>query len=113
MTLQAHTDLAFGDIPQNHGCFAQMGQEGDIKYTWDPNNPEEVEAARSHFNDLKAKGFLIFKMKRWSRNEQVEDFDPRQGRLMFQAPEDTDGELAEDFDPNDRRYIATPQMQGG
>ena len=120
MELQEHTDTAFENLPDDIGCFAQMGSEGDIKYTWNPKNPEEVQAARDHFNDLKARGYLIFKIQRRKNfrpraSDRVESFQPNQKGLVFRAPKnETDGEVVSDFDPSDPgRYIATPQMRGG
>lgn len=112
--MEAQTDTTFEAVPAHMGAIAVMGSEGDIKYTWDPKKPEEVEVARKHFDDLKAKGFLIFKMKRWSRKEQIADFDPKAGRLMFQAPEQPDGEVVNEIDPEQAdRYVAVPAMAGG
>jgi len=96
-----------------------MGEEGDIKYAWDPKNPDEVEAAKAHFNDLKSKGFMIFKMKRWSKDAPVEVFDPKDKRLLFVAPEtdeqadSADGELVNEPDEDPGRYVAVPAMAGG
>ena len=38
------------------GQFRVLGIEGDIKQIWNPDNADEVAAARRTFNDLKAKG---------------------------------------------------------
>jgi len=114
--MEAQTDTTFDAVPAHMGAIAVMGSEGDIKYTWDPKKPEEVESARKHFNDLKAKGFLIFRMKRWARKDPVDTFDPKAGRLMFQAPEpaEPDGEVVDEIDPKQAdRYVAVPAMAGG
>ena len=44
--MEAQTDITFEAVPVDHSAIAQMGEEGDIKYTWDPKNPAEVEGAR-------------------------------------------------------------------
>jgi len=117
--MEPQTDITFEDIPVDHSAIAKMGEEGDIKYTWDPKNPDEVEGARRHFEDLKAKGFMIFKMKRWSKDEPVEVFNPKDKRLLFVAPEadeqadSSDGEMVNEPDKEPGRYVAVPAMAGG
>lgn len=115
--MELQTDTTFKDVPDHMGAIAVMGSEGDIKYTWDPKKPEEVEAARAHFNDLRAKGFLVFRVKWWRKQGQVEDFDPKAGRLMFEAPEpesEPDGEAVSEIDPEQAdRLVAVPPMTGG
>ena len=117
--MEPQIDITFETIPDHHSALAQMGEEGDIKYAWDPKSPDEVEAAQKHFEDLKSKGFLIFKMKRWSKDEPVEVFNPKDKRLLFVAPEpdeqadSTDGELVNEPDGEPARYVAVPAMAGG
>lgn len=116
--MQEQTDISFADVPADHSALAQMGSEGDIKYTWDPKNPTEVESAREHFEKLKAQGYLIYKMKRWSKDEPVEVFNPKDKRLLFVAPEplpdeEPDGEAVNEPDEEPGRYVAVPAMVGG
>ena len=117
--MEPQTDITFEDIPDHHSAMAMMGEEGDIKYTWDPKQPDDVEAARLHFEGLKAKGYMIFKMKRWSKDEPVEVFNPQDKRLLFVAPEpdeqadSIDGEIVHEPDEEPGRYVAVPAMAGG
>jgi len=41
-----------------------LGKEGDTKVIWDPDNKDEVKAAREQFDTLKAKKFLAFRVSR-------------------------------------------------
>lgn len=52
---------------------------GDTKLKWDPNIPEEVEAARKMFNEMtKTKRYLAFSVnkKDAGKGEQIREFDP-------------------------------------
>ena len=49
---------------ENIGYIAHLNHEGDTKYTWDRKNKAECEAAKEHFDSLKKKGFLAFKVGR-------------------------------------------------
>lgn len=119
------TEEPIEDIPLHLGVISTMCTEGDIKYTWDPNNPIEVAAARTHFENLKNRGFRIFRMRRWRRDIEVEEFNPDHGRLLFQAPQEealdddwadvqgADGELAEPDPEASDHYVAVPPITGG
>jgi len=128
MQLQEVLDTPFEKLPPHLGAIAVMGTKGDIKYTWDPKNPDDVNAARCHFAELKAKGFQVFKMRRWRKDVAVEEFDPKDGRLLFVAPEekkvesgpyrtaaDDDGEQVQGEPEVEEanHYVAVPPMQGG
>ena len=103
-------DTAFKNIPQDRGAMAVVGASGDTKYTWDPKNPHEVEAAKEHFERMRAKGFLVFKLKGWVKTEEVTDFNPKDKRLTYVPPKN---ELALEFDPDATRYVAVPLLVGG
>lgn len=125
MTMQMQeTDVPFEQIPPHLGAVSVMGGKGDIKYTWDPKNPDEVNAARLHFAELKAKGFRIFKMRRWRRDIEVEEFDPKDARLLFVPPErrasqgpyrdEADGDLVDEAEVEEaNHYVAVPPVAGG
>jgi len=71
---------------------------GDFKITWDPTNPKDVENAREHFNDLKKKGHIFFRIesdgKKGSKIKKFEDglgeaiceFDPQADVVATQLP---------------------------
>jgi ssDNA-binding replication factor A large subunit len=71
---------------------AVMDGTGDTKIIWDPNNADEVAAAKASFDSLKAKGFAAHKVE---------------------GPKGEQGELIREFDPKAGRIIMVPQFQGG
>lgn len=121
--MQELTNTPFEDVPSNLGCLAVMGGMGDIKYAWDPKKPEDVNAARIHFAELKAKGYQVFRMRRWgSKGTPVEEFDAKDAKLLFVAPKDQvtaaptdDGEQVQGEPEVEKggHYVAVPPMQGG
>jgi hypothetical protein len=112
------SDSTFTDVPEGMAAMAVMGQSGDTKYLWDPTNPIEVEAAREHFEAMKAKGFLVFKLTSVLRRKgkEVSKFHPKGKGYLYVPPAteaETDGVKADEFDPEADRYIATPPIVGG
>lgn len=73
------------------GTLCQLAPEGDLKTVWDSDRPEEVKAARAQYDDLKAKGYLAFKVKKDGEK----------------------GELIKEFDPEAEKIIMTPPVRGG
>lgn len=65
---------------------------GDHKIMWSKDDPNSVEVAKKSFEELKKKGYLIYKVS---------------------GKEGARGEQMQEFDPNAERLIAIPQMQGG
>jgi hypothetical protein len=70
----------------NVGTLATLNSLGDTKISWDPANADEVEAARNTFNDLRAKGFLAFKVVGKAKGEQITAFDPEAKRIIMAPP---------------------------
>jgi hypothetical protein len=68
-----------------------LDETGDTRITWNPRVRAEVDAARAHFNAMKEKRYLAYR---------VGDDDGR-------------GEVIREFDPEAREIIMHPQMQGG
>ena len=89
------------------GTIAHLNHEGDTTYSWDKTNENECLAAEAHFNMLRSKGFLAFKVQRGRRRAPEEDFDPKAGKYTYTAPE-----MTTTFDPK-ADYVVTPQMRGG
>lgn len=73
------------------GVMCEMNASGDTKVIWDKDSPEEVAAARTTFNSLKAKGFAAFSVKK----------DGEKGTKISE------------FDPNAEKIILVPQIAGG
>lgn len=82
------TGSLFGDLPEGKCCMAIMGKAGDSKYMWDPRNTEETEIAGETFAAYRRRGYLAFKVegKDGDRGEQMTEFDPAAGRIIFVPP---------------------------
>ncbi len=68
-----------------------MGVDGDLKVIWDSEKEPEVKAAKKQFDELMAKGYLAFKVKR----------DGEQGEKM------------KEFNPDAEKMILVPMLKGG
>lgn len=69
---------------------------GDLKYIWDVNDPQDVEFARKMFEELRAKGRVIFRVGNDAeKTTEMKTFDPEAGKLIA------------------GRYVAAPAMRGG
>ena len=61
-----------------------LGRSGDVKTMWDAENAEEVKAAKSQFDSLRAKGYLAFRTKKdGGKGEQITAFDPHAERIIL------------------------------
>lgn len=66
------------------GEMSVTGRPGDTKMTWDPENADEVAAARKHFNELRAKQMLAFSVqKNGTKGEQIHEFDPEAKAIIM------------------------------
>lgn len=64
-----------------------MDGGGDTQIRWSTSNPEEVRAAREHFNTLRGKRHLGFRMSAdGTRGTQLDDFDPHAERILMVPP---------------------------
>jgi hypothetical protein len=70
------------------GEIRTLGIAGDVKQLWDPNNPDEVAAARRVFDDLRRKSYLAFRVTdtKGKRGEQMTVFDPAAGKIIMAPP---------------------------
>lgn len=74
--------------PYNDGdsIMATLNDQGDSKYCWNGSDEKEVELALAHFNSMRNKGFLAYKVEgpedARSRTQLVE-FDPKAERVVF------------------------------
>jgi hypothetical protein len=94
--------------PASIGSISHLNHEGDTKYTWNRKNDLEVQAAKEHFDSLRAKGFLVFKVKYLGlKKEAVEVFDGNAEKYLYTAPE-----MVTEFTP-EADYVVSPQMSGG
>lgn len=68
-----------------------MDASGHSKFKWDPQDQEQVKAARETFDAWKAKGYRVFRAEKG-------------GEL---------GARLETFDPTAKKMIVVPQLVGG
>ena len=101
-------------MSETTGTIAHLNQEGDTKYTWDRKNKVECEAAKEHFDNLRKKGFLAFKVGFLGfRGKVTSEFNAETGALLFTAPQESvKPEMVTEFDPKEN-YVVTPQIVGG
>lgn len=78
-------------VEARKGEMSILGPDGDTKLIWDPNNADEVEAARATFDSLRAKGYLAYAVERGGGK----------------------GEVLTEFDPNQEKIILAPAVRGG
>jgi hypothetical protein len=72
------------EVPEGHGLLQYMSDEGDTRVIWDPDNPDEVENARSTFANLTKKGYQAYRVRRGGeRGERVREFDPSMERVIL------------------------------
>lgn len=65
-----------------------LDHTGDSRLAWDPRNPAETEAAEAHFNSLKGKGYLAYRLGDDGRyqGEAIRTFDPQAATIMMTPP---------------------------
>jgi hypothetical protein len=65
-----------------------MGQKGDTRVMWNPDNPDEVKEAKRSFDNLvKKKGYRAYRVKKkGDAGEQITEFDPSAAKLIIAAP---------------------------
>ncbi len=68
------------------GELRKLDRSGDTKHEWDPNKPEEVEAARELFYLYRSQGFAAARMESEAAGEIIHEFDPHAGTIIFQPP---------------------------
>jgi len=61
-----------------------LNNEGDVRVTWSPIKPTEVEAAHKMYDDLRAKGYAAFSVKEsGAKNELITEFDPGLEKIIM------------------------------
>lgn len=57
------------------GQLRELCSKGDTKLIWDPENDQEVKAAKGHFQKLLDKGFRAFSVKKdGEKGKQIKKF---------------------------------------
>lgn len=63
-----------------------LDRSGHTRVGWDPSNADEVDFARSVFEEKTAAGFRAFMVRDGERSTRMDDFDP-QAREMMLVPQ--------------------------
>lgn len=72
---------------QRHELRVMTPQDGDAKTTWDPDNADEVAAARSMFDKMRRAGHAAYSVKRGGKKDSViTEFDPEIGAIIMAPP---------------------------
>lgn len=60
---------------------------GDLKVIWDPDNDDEVAAARAQFDTLRGKGYLAYTVgDRGRKGTQIRAFDAAAEKMILAPP---------------------------
>lgn len=84
-------DADVGVLEVNSTMFVMTKENGDKRLQWSRKKPDEIDAARTRFDELKRRGYLAYKVNASGGQ----------------------GEVLDAFDPNEQRIIMTPPMVGG
>jgi len=69
------------------GTLSIMGEQGDVKVEWNPDNKKEVEVARKAFDENTKRGFKAFRMyDDGKKGEQLDKFDKYAEKILFIVP---------------------------
>jgi hypothetical protein len=61
-----------------------MGSDGDTKYYWNAQNPDQVAIAREVFQTHRGRGYLAFSMNaKGDQGEQMREFDQSANSILF------------------------------
>jgi hypothetical protein len=64
-----------------------INEKGDTRLSWDEENRTEVDAARKMFDDMKAKGYIAYKMnKQGDKGDLIDRFDPSHEKVVLAPP---------------------------
>ena len=90
------TELLNDQIPAGTGVMSYLTpQDGDVQVSWDRGNDEDVRHARRVFDDMKARGYLAYRVESRGRGRDPERVQVRQ------------------FDPEDHQLVLVPPLRGG
>lgn len=71
-------------VPEGHGVMACLDKTGDTRVIWDPENEGEVASARRTFDELKAKGYSAFSVKKnGDKDKLIHRFDPAAEKIIL------------------------------
>lgn len=72
-------------IPAGKHALIVLDHTGDTRHMWDPDNADEVRAARSTFDMLKAKGHTAYTVNEddGEKGRVIREFDPKAGKMIM------------------------------
>ena len=75
-------------VPAERRCVIEvMDGTGDTKHIWDKGNRDEVDAMKTLYTSMRAKGYLAFKVKGdGDKGEQMTEFDATAERMILVPP---------------------------
>jgi len=69
------------------GELRTLGRQGDVRQQWNPENANEVAAARATFDRLVGQGHLAFRViEGGGKGEQIRRFDPDAAKIILAPP---------------------------
>ena len=72
------------EVPSQKACLEIVDRTGHTEVSWDPDDPEEVQAAQEAFGECLGKGYAAFSMQSdGKQGEQIRSFDPYAGRILM------------------------------
>ena len=64
-----------------------IDQTGDTKTIWNPDNQDEVDAAKAIFDALKKKNYIAYSVSaNGKKNDIIRSFDPELGKIIMIPP---------------------------
>lgn len=66
------------------GTLHVLDHTGDTRTIWNPENQDEVDAAKATFAKLKKKNYLAYTVnEKGDKGEVIREFDPTAGRIIM------------------------------
>ena len=67
-----------------HELIVLTPTDGDRRIPWDPDDPGQVEDARSRFAGLIREGYRAYRVgRRGQRGDRITEFDPAAAEILF------------------------------
>lgn len=81
---RATDNFSTDDIVEGQGQLRILDKTGDLKFIWDHENEDEVEAARDTFEQRQKEGFTGFHVKKdGEKGKQMRRFDPKAEKIIM------------------------------
>lgn len=78
-------------VAEDEHVILTLDRRGDSRFSWNPQNRADVEAAREHFQKLKDKGHLAYRVRNGEKTaETISEFDP-EAREIVMVPQTVGG----------------------